>query len=56
MGLEGITRIEEFDRTTEEKPRFDKMLQRVYDGLNSKIFTVAKFRPHRLHRRHLGVQ
>ena len=42
MGLEGITRIEEFDRTTEEKPRFDKMLQRVYDGLNSKIFTVAK--------------
>ena len=42
MGLSGITRIEEFWRTTAEKPEFDKMLQRVYDGLNSKIFAVAK--------------
>lgn len=42
MGLSGITRIEEFWRTTAEKPEFDKMLQRVYEGLNSKIFAVAK--------------
>ncbi|WP_295729785.1 phosphoribosylformylglycinamidine synthase [uncultured Muribaculum sp.] len=42
MGLEGITRIEEFVRTSDENPRYDKMLQRVYEGLNSRIFTVAK--------------
>ncbi len=42
MGLEGITRIEEFVRTVEPEPRYDKMLQRVYEGLNSRIFTVAK--------------
>ena len=42
MGLEGITRIEEFTRTADEHPRYDKMLQRVYDGLNSRVFTVAK--------------
>lgn len=42
MGLSGITRIEEFHRTTDESPVHDKMLQRVYDGLNSKIFTVNK--------------
>ena len=42
MGLEGITRIEEFFRTTEEEPKFDKMLQRIYQGLNSKVFTVDK--------------
>lgn len=42
MGLSGITRIEEFWRTNAEKPEFDKMLQRVYEGLNSKIFAVAK--------------
>lgn len=42
MGLSGIARIEEFWRTNAEEPEFDKMLQRVYDGLNSKIFAVAK--------------
>ena len=42
MGLSGITRIEEFWRTNAEKPEFDKMLQRVYEGLNNKIFAVAK--------------
>ena len=42
MGIEGITRIEEFFLSRDEAPRFDKMLQRVYDGLNSKIFTVNK--------------
>lgn len=42
MGLEGITRIEQFDLSREDNPKFDKMLQRVYNGLNSKIFSVDK--------------
>lgn len=42
MGLKGITRIEQFTLTREESPKFDKMLQRVYDGLNSRIFTVNR--------------
>ncbi len=42
MGLDGISRIEEFYRTNDESPRFDKMLQRVYDGLNSKVFAINK--------------
>ncbi len=41
MGLEGITRIEEFMLTRDEEPAFDKMLQRLYDGLNSKVFTTS---------------
>lgn len=41
MGLEGITRIEEFHRTTAEEPVFDKMLSRLYDGLNSKVFSTS---------------
>ncbi|MDE6279472.1 MAG: phosphoribosylformylglycinamidine synthase, partial [Paramuribaculum sp.] len=40
MGMEGITRIEQFELTREDPPKFDKMLQRVYDNLNSRIFTV----------------
>lgn len=40
MGLCGIWRIEEFTRTKEEHPHYDKMLQSVYDGLNQKLFTV----------------
>ncbi len=42
MGLSGISRIEEFHRTTEDSPSYDKMLQRIYDGLNSRVFTVNK--------------
>ena len=39
MGIEGITRIEEFTRVREGEARFDKMLQRSYpDGLNSRVF------------------
>ncbi|MDE7410728.1 MAG: phosphoribosylformylglycinamidine synthase [Paramuribaculum sp.] len=41
MGIEGITRIEEFHRCADETPVFDKMLQRVYSGLNSKVFTTS---------------
>ena len=42
MGMEGILRIEEFNLTTDEQPIYDKMLQRVYNGLDSKVFTVSR--------------
>ena len=42
MGLSGITRIEQFFLTKENPPRHDKMLQRVYDGLNSKVFSTDR--------------
>ncbi|MCM1292721.1 MAG: phosphoribosylformylglycinamidine synthase [Bacteroides sp.] len=42
MDLSGITRIEEFYRTNDPEPRFDKMLQRVYHGLNSRVFTTSR--------------
>lgn len=42
MGLQGITRIEEFTLSKSDSPEFDKMLQRVYIGLNSKVFKVDK--------------
>ncbi len=42
MGLSGITRIEEFYKVNREDAQFDKMLQRVYDGLNSRIYTINK--------------
>ncbi len=43
MGLSGITRIEEFTRVPDgDEPRFDKMLSRLYDGLNSRIFTLDR--------------
>ena len=42
MGLEGISRIEQFVLTKEENPHFDKMLQRAYKGLNSRIFKVER--------------
>ena len=38
MGLNGITRIEEFALTRDKEPKFDKMLQRVYNGLDSRVF------------------
>lgn len=40
MGIEGITRIEEFHKVGSGEPSFDKMLSRLYDGLNSKVFTT----------------
>jgi phosphoribosylformylglycinamidine synthase len=41
MGLCGINRIEEFNKCQGE-PVYDRMLQRVYNGLGSKIFDIAK--------------
>lgn len=42
MGISGITRIEQFHLTRDEQPRYDKMLQRLYDGLGGKTFTVNR--------------
>ena len=42
MGLQGITRIEEFHASKDADPAFDKMLQRVYHSLNSQTFKVDK--------------
>lgn len=42
MGLQGITRIERFRLTRDEEPRYDRMLERLYDGLNSKVFDISR--------------
>ncbi len=42
MGLEGITRIERFTLTREDEPHYDRMLERLYDGLNSKVFDISR--------------
>ncbi|MGM9840832.1 MAG: phosphoribosylformylglycinamidine synthase [Candidatus Limisoma sp.] len=42
MGLTGISRIEEFFVSKSENPSYDKMLQRVYHGLDGKVFDVSK--------------
>ncbi|MBD5307940.1 MAG: phosphoribosylformylglycinamidine synthase [Bacteroides sp.] len=42
MGMKGISRIEEFFLTEENPPRFDKMLQRVYEGLDDKVFDINR--------------
>ena len=42
MGMTGITRIEEFTYAGNETPQHDKMLQRVYEGLNKDVFTITK--------------
>ena len=42
MGLQGITRIERFRLTRDEEPRYDRMLERLYDGMNSKVFDISR--------------
>ncbi|MDD2961324.1 MAG: phosphoribosylformylglycinamidine synthase [Muribaculaceae bacterium] len=42
MGLEGITRIEQFEKSDIEEPIFDKMLQRIYKNIGDDIFTITK--------------
>ena len=43
MGLEGITRIEEYYKVNGEDARYDKMLQRLYaNGLNQSIFKIER--------------
>jgi len=42
MGIEGITRIEEFYVVESDKASFDPMLQRLYKGLTQTIFDINK--------------
>ena len=42
MGISGINRIEEFFISKSKTPTFDKMLQRIYNGLDTSIFTIDK--------------
>ncbi|MDE6715153.1 MAG: phosphoribosylformylglycinamidine synthase, partial [Muribaculaceae bacterium] len=42
MGISGIVRIEEYFKTASENPSHDVMLQRVYQGLDQKIFDITK--------------
>lgn len=50
MGIHGITRIEEYQLVKPGiEPKHDKMLQRVYHGLNAEIFATAREPTHRLH-------
>lgn len=42
MSLEGILRIEEFTKAKTATPDYDPMLQNVYDGLDSEVFTVNR--------------
>ncbi len=42
MGLEGISRIEEFFPVDNENAKFDPMLQNLYKGLDQSIFTIDK--------------
>jgi phosphoribosylformylglycinamidine synthase len=40
MGCRGITRIEEFFPVSSADAEYDPMLQRMYNGLDQKIFTI----------------
>ncbi|MFW6290129.1 MAG: phosphoribosylformylglycinamidine synthase, partial [Mariniphaga sp.] len=42
MGIDGITRMEEYVETEDENAGFDPMLQRMYSGLNQNLFTIEK--------------
>ncbi|MNK06456.1 Phosphoribosylformylglycinamidine synthase [compost metagenome] len=40
MGITGILRIEEFEKTDEASAQFDPMLSQKYNGLNQDIYTI----------------
>ncbi|NCC10057.1 MAG: phosphoribosylformylglycinamidine synthase [Bacteroidia bacterium] len=42
MGLEGLTRIEEYFPVKDEQADYDPMLQRMYHGLDQELFTTHK--------------
>ncbi len=42
MGISGITRIEEFTYVGKNIPEYDKMLQRVYNGLDQNLYAITK--------------
>ena len=41
MGLEGISRIEEYFPVKDENADYDPMLQRMYKGLDQNVFTTC---------------
>lgn len=41
MGIENISRIEEYFPSNDDVPQFDPMLQRVYNGLDQEIFDIV---------------
>jgi phosphoribosylformylglycinamidine synthase len=42
MGIEGISRIEEFTIVPDKNAGYDQMLQRIYNGIGQDIFTINK--------------
>ena len=40
MGIQGISRIEEYFPVASKDAEYDEMLQRMYDGINQGIFTI----------------
>lgn len=42
MGLDGISRIEEYFPVKDENADHDPMLQRMYKGLNQNVFTTSR--------------
>lgn len=42
MGLAGIFRIEQFERAANAQPKYDPMLQRVYNSLGQRLFDVIR--------------
>ncbi len=40
MGIDGVERIERFTLTDTPEPVYDKMLQRLYDGLDSHVYDI----------------
>ena len=42
MGIEGISRIEEFYPVAGESASYDKMLQRLYNGIDEHVFEINK--------------
>ena len=42
MGIKGISRIEQFQRVDSADAPHDKMLERMYDGLNSRVFALDR--------------
>ncbi len=42
MGITGIERIEEYFKTASESPKYDRMLQHVYEGLSADVFNVTR--------------
>src|SRR5215510_14194364 len=42
MGIEGISRIEEFLIVPDKNAGYDPMLQRLYNGIGQDVFTINK--------------